>query len=307
MSVFVDPDCPAPELRQSIYGGDVVILTNLPSVRTFVDYTREQLVDLFKPYDPERVHEYIDKAGMAKLLASWKPRFMHASRSKELVGAIIREAGFCAEGTHYDVPKPRTSFPVNHLTTGIAYAFPWHRDVWYGAPAQQINWWLPVFVVREDNAMRFDPQSFDRAVVNSSAEFDYYQNNTARLSTASQVSSERQIRPAALNHTPVAELVVLPPPGAVMLFSGAQLHGSIPNTSGAARFSVDFRTVDVADLHAGGGAPLVDVECTGTAIRDFCRVSDGAPFDEASVVRLFGDPPTGSTLVFAPAREELNA
>ena len=33
-----------------------------------------------------------------------------------------------------------------------------------------------------------------------------------------------------------------------MLFSGAQLHASIPNTSGDARFSVDFRTVDVADL-----------------------------------------------------------
>ena len=92
-----------------------------------------------------------------------------------------------------------------------------------------------------------------------------------------------------------------------MLFSGAQLHASIPNTSGTARFSVDFRTVDVADLFAGEGAPLVDVECTGTAIRDFHRVSDGAPFDEESVVRLFGDPPAGSTLVFAPAREKLDA
>jgi hypothetical protein len=306
-TMFVDPDRPAPWLRQSIYRGDVITLTKLPSVRTFVDYTREQLVDLFRPYDPERVHEYIDKAEMAKLLGSWKPRFMHAPTSKELVGRIIREAGFCGEGTHYDVPKPRTSFPVHHLTTGIAYAFPWHRDVWYGAPAQQINWWLPVFEVREDNAMRFDLENFDRAVANSSADFDYYRNNTARLSTASQISSERQVRPAALNHTPVDELVVVPPPGAVMLFSGAQLHASIPNTSGTARFSVDFRTVDGADLIAGRGAPLVDVDCTGTAIRDFCRVSDGAPFDEESVVRLFGVPPAGSTLVFAPAREELNA
>jgi hypothetical protein len=307
MSLFVDPDGSAPGLRQSIYKGDVIILTKLPSVSAFVDYTREQLADLFSPYDPERVHEYIDKSEMAKMLGSWKPCFMHASTSKQLVGRIVREAGFCADGTHYDVPKPRTSFPVDHLTTGIAYAFPWHRDVWYGAPAQQINWWLPVFEVREDNAMRFDIRSFDRAVANSSADFDYYQNNTARLSTASQISSERQIRPAALNHEPTDDLIVIPPPGAVMLFSGAQLHASIPNTSGTARFSVDFRTVDVADLFAGDGAPLVDANCTGTAIRDFCRVSDGAPFDEASVVRLFGDPPAGSTLVFAPAREELNA
>ena len=165
---------------------------------------------------------------------------MHASTSKELVRAIIREAGFCAEGTHYDVPKPRTSFPVEHLTTGIAYAFPWHRDVWYGAPAQQINWWLPIYVVRKDNAMRFDLQNFDRAVTNSSAEFDYYQNNTARLSTASQISSEQQVRPAALNHTAVDELIVLPPPGTVMFFSGRSAACIHPQHIGNSTFQRRF-------------------------------------------------------------------
>ena len=156
-----------------------------------------------------------------------------------------------------------------------------------------------MFAVRDDNPMRFDLQGFDQAVMNSSSEFDYYKNNTARLNTASQISGERQVRPV-LNHTPADELVVVPFPGAVMLFSGTQLHSSIANRSGRARFSVDFRTVDVADLQAGRGAPLVDVDCTGTAIRDFRRVADEAPFDEGTVTRLFGAPPPGSTLVFAP-------
>jgi hypothetical protein len=98
--------------------------------------------------------------------------------------------------------------------------------------------------------------------------------------------------------------VVLPHVGGVVLFSGAQLHASVPNTSGRARFSVDFRTVDVTDLHSGRGAPLVDVSCTGTAIRDFRRVSDEAAFDEEWVVRSFGEPPAGSVLVFAPPAPE---
>ena len=80
---------------------------------------------------------------MAELLGSWKPRFIHARESRDLVCRIIREAGFSAEGTHFDLPKPRTSFPVGHLTTGIAYAFPWHRDVWYGAPCQQLKLVVP--------------------------------------------------------------------------------------------------------------------------------------------------------------------
>jgi hypothetical protein len=298
MNIAVDPDSSCDELRRQLYAGNLVVLTRLRALDDFVEYTRNELTELFRPYDPEHVHEHIDPPEMAKILGAWKPRFIHAERSRKIVREVIQEAGFPAEDTHYDLPKPRTSFPVGHLTTGVAFAFPWHRDVWYSAPAQQINWWLPIFPVREDNAMSFDPQSFDRAVPNTSDAFDYYQNNTSRLTTASQVAKESQARPGAVNHKPTQELVVLPAPGEVLLFSGAQLHASTPNTSGRARFSVDFRTVFVPDLMAGRGAPLADVYCSGTSIRDFINVADERSFDEQTVVGLFGAPPPGAMLVF---------
>lgn len=298
MNIVVDPDLSGDELRQHLYAGNLVVLTRLRALRDFVEYTREELTRLFEPHDPEHAHEHIDPPEMAKILGAWKPRFIHSERSRKLVRAVIAEAGFPAAGTHYDLPKPRTSFPAGHLTTGVAFAFPWHRDVWYSAPAQQINWWLPIFPVRDDNAMAFDLASFGRAVPNSSDTFDYYQNNAARRSTASQVTKEVQARPGALNHQPSQELIILPAPGEVLLFSGAQLHTSIPNTSGRARYSVDFRTVDVADLTAGRGAPLADVHCTGTAIRDFINVEDESGFDEETVVKLFGAPPAEAMLVF---------
>jgi Phytanoyl-CoA dioxygenase (PhyH) len=298
MSVFVDLDVPAPELRQTLYAGHLVLLTQLSSVGRLVDFTREQLEKLFRPHDPEAAHEHFDKVEMARLLGVWKPSYIHSETAQALVCDIIREAGLPAAGTHYDLPKPRTSFPTGHLTTGIAYAFPWHRDTWYSAPRQQLNWWLPIYPVREDNAMTFDLGSFDQAVDNTSEHFDYYRNNVARLQTASQVTREEQARPAAPGHTARQELVVLPAPGAVLLFAGTHLHASIPNASGRARFSVDFRTVDVADVEAGRGAPTVDVHCTGTAIRDFLNVANGAPFAEETVVRLFGAPPADAMLVF---------
>ena len=304
MAVFVDLDVPADELRHKLYAGNLVLLTRLRSVSNFVEYTREQLTELFKPHDPEHVHEHIEPAHMAQILGSWKPGFIHSDRSKSMVCEIIREAGLPAEYTHYDLPKPRTSFPAGHLTTGVAFAFPWHRDVWYSAPAQQINWWLPIYAAREDNSMSFDLPSFDQAVPNSSNTFDYYRNNAQRLTTAKAVTEEKQARPGALDHKPVDDLVVLPAPGGVLLFSGAQLHTSIPNTSGRARYSVDFRTVDTRDLVAGRGAPLVDVECTGTAIRDFRNVADGSGFDEELVTRLFGAPPSDAMLVFSTAEAE---
>ena len=302
-TLLTDPEVSGDELRQQLYAGNLVVLTRLRALADFVDYTREELTGLFQPHDPEHVHEHIEPPEMAKILGTWKPRFIHSDKSKKLVRAIVEEAGFPAEETHYDLPKPRTSFPVGHLTTGVAFAFPWHRDVWYSAPAQQINWWLPVFPVREDNAMSFDLAHFDRGVPNSSDTFDYYQNNANRLTTATQVTKERQARPGALDHQPDQELIILPAPGAVLLFSGAQLHASTPNTSGRARFSVDFRTVFAPDLLAGRGAPLVDAYCTGTAIRDFVNVADEHRFDEELVRELYGAPPEDALLVFGAPRQ----
>jgi hypothetical protein len=298
-AILTDPAIRAEELRQRLYSGDLVILTRLHALEEFVGYMRDELTELFAPHDPEHVHEHIEPAEMAKILGEWKPRWIHAERSRELVRAIIAEAGFDPEYTHYDVPKPRTSFPSGHLTTGIAFAFPWHRDVWYSAPSQQINWWLPVFPVRETNAMSFDLANFARAVPNTSGDFDYYKNNTQRLGTAKAVGKEVQARPGAIDHTPSVDVIPLPAPGQVLLFSGAQLHASIPNSSGLARYSVDFRTVDTRDLLVGRGAPLADAYCTGTAIRDFLSIRDESGFDEEVIRSLFGAPPSDAMLVYA--------
>jgi len=299
MTVLVDPDLRDDALRGAIYDGKLIVLTRLQAVSDLVEYTRDQLTSLFRPYDPQHAHEFIEPAQMARMLGEWKPRWIHSERSKQLVCDIITQAGLPGEFTHYDVPKPRTSFPVGHLTTGVAFAFPWHRDSWYSAPVQQLNWWLPIFPIREDNSMAFDMSGFGRAVPNTSGAFDYYRNNAQRLNTAKQVGREEQSRPGAIDHKAAEELIVLPSPGSVLLFAGAQLHTSIPNTSGLARYSVDFRTVDARDLVAGRGAPVVDADCTGTAIRDFRNIADGRDFDEDLVVSLFGPPPRDAMLVFS--------
>lgn len=116
-TLLIDPALTGDDLRQRLYDGNLVILTRLRALADFVDYTRGELTELFKPHDAERVHEHIEPAEMASILGAWKPRFIHSEESKKLVRAVIEEAGFQPEQTHYDLPKPRTSFPVGHLTT----------------------------------------------------------------------------------------------------------------------------------------------------------------------------------------------
>jgi hypothetical protein len=256
------------------------------------------LIELFAPHDPESVHEHLEPATVAEMLGRWKPTFIHDPRSKELVREIIGELGFDPQGTYYDVPKPRTAFPVGHLSTGIALAFPWHRDTWYGAPSSQINWWLPVYSTSPTNGLRFDLGRFAEPVANNSKDFDYFQANRDRLTTAKQVKKETQVRPEAHDVIVDDPLVPVLQPGAVLLFSGAHLHGSVPNTSGVARYSIDFRTVDRRHVEGRIGAAMDDVACTGTSIRDFVRVADGERIEEDVVARIFGAPPKGAIVVF---------
>lgn len=136
--------------------------------------------------------------------------------------------------------------------------------------------------------MSIDLASFDQAVPNTSDKFDYYQNDASCLTTAEQVTQESQARPRAVNHKPAEELVILPAPRegcCSRMLSGTPRHRT---RSGRARYSADFRTVYMPDLMAGRGAPLVDVHCTGTAIRDFVKVTDESSFEEQMVVELFG-------------------
>lgn len=300
MIIYNDPDLTNEELRAALYAGDMVMRSGLPAVTELVEFARDQLAALFAPHDPQMAHEHYAPAEMAALLGTWKPRFIHDQRSIRLVRQVTEQAGFTPEATYYDVPKPRTAFPVGHLNTGVAFAFPWHRDIWYSAPGQQVNWWLPIFSLRPTNAISFDPSSFARPIPNDSETFDYYRHNAGRRHIAAQVSQEMQARPQAMGHQPASEVIVLPTPGTVLLFSGAQLHATIPNTSGRARYSIDFRTVDSRDLIAGNGAPMLDVHCSGTAIRDFHRVADGQAFEERTVVQIFGAPPPDAHLVFSP-------
>ena len=308
MTVLVDPDLPDRRLRQDIYHGDLVS-SHQPAFgsrarRLHAGATRRALQTL-RPRTCSRAHRQGGDGEAARFVEAT----LHPLLEVEGPGLQDHPRGGILCGGD-PLRRPQASHLLSDWAPDHGYRvrvpLASRRLVQRTLRNRSIGG-FPIFAVREDNAMRFDPWHFDRAVPNSSGEFDYYRINRARLQTASQISEERQARPAALNFTPTADLVIAPAPGGVMLFSGAQLHSSIPNTSGRARFSVDFRTVDVGDLNSGRGAPTVDVFCTGTSIRDFRRVADEAPFDENWVNRQFGVPPPGSMLVFEPSRDRAPA
>jgi len=102
-----------------------------------------------------------------------------------------------------------------------------------------------------------------------------------RQQAAKMVKKETRKQPQAEEELELSpDVRVVTPSGGTIVFSAAQLHTTVPNTTNRTRFSIDFRTVNLDDLLEGVGAPNIDSECTGTTLRDFLRASDLAPLPE---------------------------
>jgi ectoine hydroxylase-related dioxygenase (phytanoyl-CoA dioxygenase family) len=150
--------------------------------------------------------------------------------------------------------------------------------------------------------MAFHPRYWSEGVENDSSRFNYYEwNGNQRKEAAKHVKSDTRWQPHAAGPLELEpEIRLICNPGAAIMFAAAQLHSTVPNTSGRTRYSFDFRTVNVEDLRNGHGAPNVDSAPSGTSLRDFLRVADRAPLPEDILMRYGGPLPDGVAAVFQP-------
>jgi hypothetical protein len=299
-SVHFCPQLSDEERRSRLYDGDLFIIPATAGTDAMVSLAKRMLEEAFAPYDPRIVHEYLTPEQVVEVLAKLKPAFIHHPDCKKLISMIMSENGVDLDKLYFDVPRLRSAYPAHFLSSGIAYAFHPHRDTWYSAPMCQLNWWIPVYPLHPDNSMAFYPGYFTESVQNNSEIYNYYQWNTHnRASAAQHVKADTRQQPRPQQDLQPPTMRYLPPPGWVILFSGAQLHETVRNTTDAARYSIDFRTVHLDDVAARRGAPNVDSRCTGTTLRDYLRASDLQPLPE-DLIRLYddGSAATGKILVF---------
>lgn len=300
-NVFFDSPMSDDERRARLYAGDIFIYSPTPASLALADLGRKLLEECFSPADPQTIHNSLSPEEVAERLGKLKPAFIHHPRCKELIPAIMRERGIDLDQLYFDVPRLRSAYPSHFLSSGIAYAFHPHRDTWYSAPLCQLNWWAPIYPIEPGNAMGFYPRHFSEAVKNNSESYNYYEWNTKNRATATQhVRSDTRAQPKADQDIDPVTIRYLPPPGGIVLFSGAQLHETVENLTGVARYSWDFRTVHLQDVRTMNGARNIDSRATGTTMRDYLRASDlshlpqdaVAPYDDGSgegKITYFGD------------------
>jgi hypothetical protein len=268
-TIYHDRDVSDDVRRQRLYDGQLFVYSTRASILAFANFAKSMIEDAFGGLDPRTAQKNMEVERYASLLSKLKPAFIHHPESKHHLRNILDDLGCDLEKTYFDVPRMRGSTSDNYLTTGIAFAWHPHRDTWYSAPPCQINWWLPIYEIESDNAMAFHPRYWSRPVKNSSAEYNYYTWNKLYRgeSVAKLIKEDPRPLPRATEEMELEPQVRLVcPVGGVILFSGAQMHSSVPNTSGVSRFSIDFRTIHLNDAAAKRGAP--NIGSVGPAARE---------------------------------------
>lgn len=267
------------ERRRHIFAGDIFLGPPLPGIAALCDFARQLIEEAFGGADPREAQFHLPVEEFVRLVAPLKTKFTNDRRTKELMREALAGLGCDLDRTYFDVPRLRVVTHGGYLTAGVGYAYKPHRDTWYAAPLSQVNWWAPVYPLTAERALVFYPGYFDRAIRNSSHEFDYDEwCRVGRQQAVSQVEVDTRNHPLA--QEPVSEhdeLRVVCGAASTIAFSGNHLHATAPNTSGQTRFSVDFRTVHLEDLQAGRGARNTDSAATGTTARDHIRASDFSP------------------------------
>ena len=166
-TIFYDVPFTPDERRKLLFEGQLLVYSPRKSTLDFINHARKLIVDAFAPLDPETAQYHMPVEKYAETLQKLKPEFIHHPESKRLITEIFKEMGCDLSKTYFDVPKMRSSTSDDYLTTGIAYAWHPHRDTWYSAPPNQVNWWIPIYDITSDNAMAFHPNYWNHPVKNS--------------------------------------------------------------------------------------------------------------------------------------------
>ncbi|HET7106179.1 MAG TPA: hypothetical protein VFI38_05165 [Candidatus Acidoferrum sp.] len=285
MNIFFDSKLSDDARRMELYRGSIFVHSPSPSALKLCGLAQKLIEESFHPFEPLKVHTHIPAERSAEILAEMKPKFIHHPESKAYIQGLLSELGCDLSQTYFDVPRIRTAFPGDYLKSGIAYAFHPHRDTWYSAPYCQINWWIPVYDVSSENCMAIHPHYFDRPIKNGSREYNYHKwNLESRQNAAKHIKVDTRVQPRP--EEPIEldpQFRLISKIGGVYQFSAANLHSTVPNTSGHVRYSIDFRTVHLGDALERIGAPNVDSECTGTTMGDYLRGSDLSPLPESAI------------------------
>lgn len=266
---FMTPDIPKENksLRNDLYRGDIFLAPSSKESKTLIDGLRRSIAEVFNIpsesiQDPE---QYVDPTTIYQDLSSFKKELEENPIIKENIRKTLIHLGFSLEDFYIDYPRLRVSLPQKYYEESMLMAYSAHRDTWYANPQEQINVWIPLTNVSEDQSFTFFPDYFTNPISNSSGLFDY-DEWIQKVGWQTTKKGGDAVYPQAKDIVIKSEGKNFNAPKAdCLLFSAHHLHKMALNKSDTIRFSIDFRLVHKQDKEEQAGPQKVDNKSQGDA------------------------------------------
>jgi hypothetical protein len=265
----------AAQTRRELYAGALFLLEPTPVSARLVERCMADLEQELP--SPVREAQFsLDGDEFFARVGRLRKRFYTEEPFLEAVREVASGLGFDPSGFAFDPMRLRVITHKGYENPAAAPIYYAHRDVWYAHPQAEITWWIPLHDVNEDETFVFYPDWFSRPVSNNSEEFDHDRwtrhGASLRIGWQDPEHGRKHLYPGHVGKLrPGREVGFSARAGQILLFAGAHFHQTRRNGTGRTRFSLDFRTVDLADHAAGVGAPNVDNRSTGSSLVDYVR------------------------------------
>lgn len=275
----------ARQLHDRIYAGEIIRFTDLQPMTTLVEYTRALLEDALHPWSPQLIHRHLSHPEQIERFAKIQNDFAGSAEVQQRWQDVVQSLGIAPDTLACDrlhlrfQPhcEPEQSTPRARTTATIAF----HRDTWGSNIYAQTNWWAPIYPIAAGRTVALYPGLWQPPLGNSSADFDM----RAILQRSHRDGRNAVDADEAIPHLleaidPQEGIAVDIAPGSLIVFSGAHAHAGVGNSTGLTRISFETRSILIADLLAGLGAPNVDGHAPWKTIGLFRRMNDAQRLNE---------------------------
>ncbi|MEL7367782.1 MAG: hypothetical protein AAFN74_02635 [Myxococcota bacterium] len=260
--MFIEPPPSDPDLRHALYSGQAVHGSSTAGSRALIQRVWDWVCDAFPNGDPRNTAGSLDPLDTFQRIGRLRRQIFEADEVRTDLARLLQDFGLDPADYRFDPPKLRVVLSDGHKNPRAAPLYAAHRDTWYGHPQSLITWWIPLHDACAEETFEFYPDALHAAVANDSHTFDPAQwSRDLRIGWQDADAGLRETYPALQTDT---ESVLRRTEGFEcrggdnLLFAGAHLHRTRPQSFGRARYSLDFRLAHIEDTRAGRGAPNVD-------------------------------------------------
>ena len=225
-------------IKKNLFKGKILILDGFPLQEIIKDINKTFNLEFNLNLNDFLFSKYLDESIFNdQTLKSFQKKVKNSNTLKTYFFEFLKFINFDIKKTYSDKITFRFSPQKSEKPLGyLKPALP-HRDTWASNFQAQINWWIPLHDVDEDNTIYFVPKYFKKKIDNDSLtwSFDKYKKGTESSSTP--VVREK----IEFNDLLTTSLRL----GQILCFSGHHVHGS--NLSSKRRVNLEVRTISLND------------------------------------------------------------